>query len=363
MKPFVVLSLPRSRSYWLSKFLQYGDYQCGHDQARYARSLDDVRSWLGMDFTGTCETAGARWWRVLRAVRPDSNIVVVRRPVGEVVDSLMALPLHGILNLQRGTLERGMTRLDRCLDKVAKEPGVLSVQYHDLWNESVCERVFEHCLPYAHDSGHWHKLKDENLQLDMRARMRYYLANARQISGVGSALRSQMRTLVKGYGAPQRNFQIDGVSFQQEQFETFWRDGQELMSEHCEIIGEEEDQFQRKNVPLFRTLDSAGSLHIMTARLNGKMFGYLISLLGPSMEHPTKRVATQATFFASKDAEGMRLGMRLQKASIESLRGKGINEVMMYAGIRGSGPKLGVLYKRLGAKDVGDLYKLTLKAA
>jgi hypothetical protein len=136
-----------------------------------------------------------------------------------------------------------------------------------------------------------------------------------------------------------------------------------LLTEHCEAIGEAPDQFQRKNVPYFRALDLVGVGHIMTARLNGKMLGYLISIIGPSMENPNLKVATQATFFASKNAAGMRLGLRLQKASIESVRAKGIGEVMMYAGIRGSGPKLGVLYKRLGAEDHAELYKLNLKAA
>ena len=44
--PFVVLSLPRSRSYWLSRYLSYGGWHCGHEEIRHARTLSDVRAWL-----------------------------------------------------------------------------------------------------------------------------------------------------------------------------------------------------------------------------------------------------------------------------------------------------------------------------
>ncbi len=30
MRPFVVFGLPRSRTAWLSRFLTYGDWVCGH---------------------------------------------------------------------------------------------------------------------------------------------------------------------------------------------------------------------------------------------------------------------------------------------------------------------------------------------
>jgi hypothetical protein len=63
-------------------------------------------------------------------------------------------------------------------------------------------------------------------------------------------------------------------------------------------------------------------------------------------------------FFASKDMPGV--GMKLQRASIEALRQRGVGELLMKAGVRGDGPRLGSMFRRLGAEDCGQLYRIAL---
>src|SRR5664279_2954834 len=124
MPPFVVLAMPRSRSYWLSRFLSAGGWHCGHDELRHMRSLDDVRSWLAQPLTGTVETAAGPFWRLLMDLAPDARVVVLRRPVAEVVDSLVRL------GFERAPMVRIMTRLDAKLAQIAvRVPGCLSVSF------------------------------------------------------------------------------------------------------------------------------------------------------------------------------------------------------------------------------------------
>jgi hypothetical protein len=52
--------------------------------------------------------------------------------------------------------------------------------------------------------------------------------------------------------------------------------------------------------------------------------------------------------------------MKLQRASLAALRERGVDEVVMRAGHRGSGPRLGTIYRRLGAEEFGNLYRLEL---
>jgi hypothetical protein len=52
--------------------------------------------------------------------------------------------------------------------------------------------------------------------------------------------------------------------------------------------------------------------------------------------------------------------MKLQRASIEALRNKGVGEVIFRAGTRGSAERVSVLYRRLGGEDFGQLYRLDL---
>lgn len=360
-KPFIIFGLPRSRTFWLSRFLSYGDVHCGHDQIRYARGVDDVKSWFAQKNVGTAETAGAAWWRLVHQCCPDANIVVVRRSVEKAVDSWMALDMHGICLTDREAVTHQFRYLDHKLDQIEHRlPNVLSVQFADLWDEDVCADVFEHCLPYRHDPSWWASLSGRNMQTDMRAMMRYFFANKPQLDKATAVCKQAVMThLTKG----RRDFVNDGVTFQIETWEQFWKDGQKLFHEHCLSIGEQPDYRHRLNLPLFQKLHDLEMMHVVTARSNGRMLGYLMTLIGPSLENVTMKVGTQTLFFATADANGLHLGSRMQKVAIEAARAANVDEIIMRAGVRGDGPRLGTLYERLGAEPFGDLYRLPLKVA
>lgn len=152
---------------------------------------------------------------------------------------------------------------------------------------------------------------------------------------------------------------LDAFSYQQEPFEDWFRDGTELFDEHLVHVGEQPGAYATKNLPLLRTLDTLGVMQITTARgHNGRMLGYLMAIICPSFESETKLEAMHTTFFASSDAPG--LGLRLQRASIDALRARGVSCVVFRAGTRGSGPRMGALYRRLGAEEFGQLFMLEL---
>jgi hypothetical protein len=126
-------------------------------------------------------------------------------------------------------------------------------------------------------------------------------------------------------------------------------------------VGESPDAFWGKNIELMRMLDQLGAMQITTARSNGRMFGYLITIIAPSLESAEITTAVNTTFFASADFRG--LGMKLQHSSLAALRARGVDEVYFRAGVRGAGPKMGAMYRRLGASPDGQLYKLDLVEA
>ena len=91
------------------------------------------------------------------------------------------------------------------------------------------------------------------------------------------------------------------------------------------------------------------------------MVGYLMTVLAPSMAKPGQRIAVKTTFFADEYAPGV--GLKLQRFALAKLKERGVDEVFFRAGPRGSGPKMGALYKRLGAQPDGDMYRLTFNGA
>jgi len=353
--PFVIFGLPRSRTYWLSRYLSCGDWVCGHDEARHVRSIEDVCSWFSQEGVGSVETAAAPFWRL---VPPGVRLAVIRRPVEDVVNSLMAT---GIV-FNKNKLTTRMRHLDRKLDQI-EGSGAMSVQFADLSSESVCARLFEHCLGLPHDPAWWARLAPINLQINLAAELRYAAAHGPQLRRAEALCAGEIRRRLRPAKVRPGPVDANGVSIQAEKLETFIRDGEHLFAEHCLAVGEPEDEWTRKNIPMIERLEDAGGWLFMTARCNGRMLGYLQTLVGPSLEAVGRVSGTQGLFFVSRDAKGMNLGMKLQRATIETLKARGTYEIMMRAGVRGSGPDLGVMYRRLGAEEFGHLYKLKLKAA
>lgn len=348
---FMVFALPRSRTAWLAQYLTYGDYVCGHEELRHARSLDDVATWFKQPCIGTAETAAAPWWRMLDRFAPGAKVLVVRRPVAEVLNSMMAIPR---LRFDRATLEKVLVAHDRKLDQIEARLPCLSVNFADLATEETCARVFEHCLPYAHDHEHWRVMSRQNIQINMPALMRHYQAYEPALAKLASVAKHQSLSAL----VTREPVSPDGITIQTEDFDAWVRDAQPLFRDHCVLVGEAPEDWQRKNITLMRRLFEIDAMQIMTARSNGRMFGYLMTILSPSLGDEDLKCATHTTFFADPSFPG--LGLKLQRAALKALRERGVDEVYMEAGQRGSGPRISTMYKRLGAQDHGHVFRLQL---
>ena len=314
----------------------------------HCRSLDDVTSWLSQPCTGTVETACAPFWRLLR---PDARVVTLRRPVADVVASCA----RGGLAFDEHVMTRLMERAERKLDQIeARVPGVLALTYDEIGTEAGCARIFEHCLGVAHDHAWWAACDPVNIQINLPHLLRYYAAHREQMEKLIKVAKHRTQALMTRAAVEPP----EGVTFQCEPFRAFYRDARHLFAEHLTQTGQSPDDHARKNIALLEVLDDAGMLQTMTARMNGRMFGYLQTVIGPTLDAPDVAQAWHTIFFASPDIRG--LGMKLQRAALASLRERGVDEVIMRAGHRGSGPRLGTFYRRLGAEDFGQLYKLEL---
>jgi ribosomal protein S18 acetylase RimI-like enzyme len=346
--PFVVLALPRSRTLWLSRFLSYGNYHCGHDEIQHMRSLEDCRTWFRQPCIGTVETAAAPFWRLLP---PGLRIVTVRRPVEDVLASVVRV----LPGCDRAAMDRLLRAADRKLDQVeARVPDVLPVDYEDLADEGECKRLFEFCLPYPHDPAWWAAWHPTRVSGNLPAQVRYCTAYLPQLTKLARAAKQAMLAELHN----RQRVPLDGFVFADEPFEQWLNDAQPLFRQHLARTGQDSDGYALKNLPLGRRLDAAGAMQITTARLNGRLFGYLMSVISPSLDQRGILMAQNLLPFAAPECPG--LGLRLQRAAIEMLREKGVSQVYARAGVRGDGPRLGALYQRLGFVDDGQLYRREL---
>ena len=349
--PFVVFSLPRSRSVWLSYWLTYGAYYCAHDSVAKFRTLADAQSWLSQDYTGTVETSGSYWWRLLQKYRPDAQVAVVLRPVKEVYDSLQQVG-----DFDNSLLLKNLEQNYRKLEQLAcRLPNVYVIEYKDFADEQRCSELFEHCLPYAHDSLRWKVFNKLNLQQSMSSQIRYALANKPQMELLMSvAKQHSLMELTQS-----KPFDMNGVSIKVEPFAQFLRDGVALFREHAAAVGETTDSYLSKNIPLWQTLEATNALRMTVARQNGRIIGYLATTESPSLEYSDKMFAYQSLRYASPYYPG--LGLKLTRAAIADSIQRGNAEVFAQTGTRGEGSRVSSLYKRCGFVESGMVYRLNLR--
>lgn len=160
--PFIVLSLPRSRSAWLAHFLAYGGARVGHDIATECSSVADFRARLA-PLDGTCETGAVLGWRLIRAELPDAKLVIIQRDPMEVAASLGKFGIRP--DVEELVLRRVM------LDQVAALPGVQSLPVEALDDPLVCKQLFESLLDAAFDWQWWTRFNQLNIQVDMPKRL------------------------------------------------------------------------------------------------------------------------------------------------------------------------------------------------
>lgn len=345
IRPFVIFALPRCRTAWLARFLTYGDWQCGHDELRHCRSLDDVRSWLAQPCTGSVETAAAPFWRLLPE---DVTAAVIHRPINEVMASLW----RGGLQFDPVAMAKLLGAYDAKLRQFAhRRRNVLQTTFTELGTQEGCARLFEHCVPYGHDPGWWQAMAPVNLQVSLPRARNYYYTHAPQLEKLRRLARHEiLRTF-------RRPIALDGVTFQQEPLAQAYTDigGMRLMSDECVMLGEYPEAWHHMNIPLLERLEAVGRLHIYTARSNGRMFGYVVSAIGEAFHACGQLEAEQVSFFADPGWPG--LGRKLQRAACDDLRESGINRVMMF---QPDQTRVGLVYRRLGAQQTGQRFVLEL---
>jgi hypothetical protein len=195
--PFLVFTAGRSRTAWLSSFLSYGDYECHNEIAIRFRNVGEAANFLTSRRCGTAETAVAPAWQLISHYIPNLKRVVVRRPAEEILDSFSRSEVSDIARIDEDKLRRIVDYEIRCMERLSKEPGVLTVDFAELSSRDACQAVFEHCLPYRFDDDWWLFLKDKNIQSDVRHLFSYYSENKEQIEAFKRNAKKTMIGLVR----------------------------------------------------------------------------------------------------------------------------------------------------------------------
>ena len=179
MAPFVILGTPRSRTAWLAKFLSYGDVTCHHEPSIHFRSLNDLAAMLRRSGVGASDSMMTLLWPEILFLAPNVRMVVVLRPMEEVLDSVERMGVS--VPLVRSLLARIVGAVEEI-----KRSGfeALFVDFADLEKEEVCSRVFEHATGLPFDRDWWLSWRNVNVQTPVGQRIVEAARNAAGIRAV-----------------------------------------------------------------------------------------------------------------------------------------------------------------------------------
>jgi hypothetical protein len=162
---FIVYCLPRSRSAWLAYYLNYPFavplQPVGHDVAPLCKSVEAfVKAYKDKELFGSVELSGMIGWQVIRQELPDLKVVVMRRPLQEVYNSITMLGYDAHLT--------NLAELNETLNMISEQPGVFSINSSDLDAPVTGKWLFEYLLEQEFDFDWWNSMIQTNIQVNMK---------------------------------------------------------------------------------------------------------------------------------------------------------------------------------------------------
>lgn len=342
LPPFIVYSLPRSRSAWLARFLSYNGRPCGHDLAQTVKTMAEFVSMFDDHYAGTAETGAVVGWRAIRSLMPDARVAVVRRPVKEVYDSLARFGLASKL-LMDELIER-----DAMLDEVARIPGVISVSFTEMTTVAGCQKLFEHCLGVPFDWEWWEGLASVNVQVDVPESIQNLVKRADQIAGLkldAARITATDQSIIIG----------------PEPWDSIWPEVDTLGAAHYgEVCRSEPNRPYKLDSDSMRAMNAAGTLRIFTARIDGILAGYCMWSIAKDVESAGLLIAHHGPWFVKEEFKALHLGGKIFDASVDDLRKIGVKCAYPHHRLEGRSPKAGAFFRRRGAVKVQETYSLWL---
>lgn len=153
---------------------------------------------------------------------------------------------------------------------------------------------------------------------------------------------------------------MPGVQLNEEPWDSFWPEADALAREHFAEVdgGVELHRPYKPDAARMRALSLMGLMRIYTARLDGKLVGYLTWMIMPDIESEGLVIAKQGAWFVTSKIKSQNIGYRLFERSIAELRLLGVQLMFPHHRLQGRGNGLGKFFRSFGAKEIQHEYSL-----
>lgn len=151
-----------------------------------------------------------------------------------------------------------------------------------------------------------------------------------------------------------------GITFQWEKFPKLTRELLPLLKRHYKEITYLDIDLDL-DWDLYHEYNSRGILHILTARQDGDLVGYIFNLVGPHLHHVSTKWAAATMYWMDPRT---RLGWWPVKMFLENLRGMQEREVNVHSvsiTLKFQSGRVGKIFQRLGYTPNEILFTKVLK--
>ena len=155
---FLILGLPRSRTYWAAHFLRSAKRHVEHNRFVRCRTLDEIVAYFDAPNVGASDPAAGAIWRQLLPRIPHVKVALIRRPVAAVLASLREL------GSTEPFLPELLQRYDAELDALEASGLARTFQFSLLGMQSEAAGLFQRCTGEPLDLFWWQMMRHQNLQ-------------------------------------------------------------------------------------------------------------------------------------------------------------------------------------------------------
>lgn len=143
-----------------------------------------------------------------------------------------------------------------------------------------------------------------------------------------------------------------------EPWAAFWPDAEVLANAHFDEVdgGVEPNRPFKLDLAMMGMADLMGTLKIITARVAGRMVGYLTWNVQFDVESEGLLIALQGAWFVAPGFP--KVAVLLFDFSVKALRSMGVRCIFPHHRVQGRGANIGRFFKRRGAKKIQDGYCL-----
>ena len=144
------------------------------------------------------------------------------------------------------------------------------------------------------------------------------------------------------------------ITYALEPWSTYYRDCQALWPEHYEEIAVQKDRMpMRPDVASYEALDAAGRLQVVVAREDGRMIGYVVSVIRPHLHYADVLCGYEDAYFLTKSHRRGMVGVKLLRAAVEHMKRAGVRKAFF---MTKAALDMGPIFERMGFTKTDIVY-------